>query len=114
MTGSNGGASGLVDRVRTAINTLRGSLSGASRSHYKERALDENRADGERPYEDWPDERVKSEYVNAIGRVRDADEGGLHLSPVIDRGWNLSQEWNERGNDPDELDEALEEAGYDV
>jgi len=104
----------MIAKLKTAINTLKGSLSGASRSHYRERALDQNRAEGERPYQCLSDEEVKEQYVRAIGRVRDADEGGLHLSPIIDRGWNLSQQWETRGNDKEELDEALREAGYEV
>lgn len=88
-----------------------GSLHGASQKHYQDRALDQNRSKGDRPYKEWPDERVKAEYVEATGQVRDADEGGLHLSPTIDRSWNLRQEWEARGNDLSELDTALEEAG---
>lgn len=104
----------MFQKLKTTINTVRGSLSGASRSHYRKRALDENRADGDRQYRHLSDEEVKAEFVKATGRVRDADEAGLHLSPIIDRGWNLSQEWKARGNDDEELTKALQEAGYDV
>lgn len=103
----------MIAKIKTAINSLRGSLSGASREHYQERALDQNRADGDRPYKSLSDEEVKAQYVAAIARVRDADEGGLHLSPIIDKGWNLSQEWEERGNEKEELEQALRDAGYE-
>ncbi len=104
----------MIRQLKTILNTIRGSSSGASRGYYRRRALDENRANGDRPYEHLDDEELLSEYVAAVGRIRDADEGGLHLSPVIDRAWNLSEEWRERGNDESELTAALQEAGYDV
>lgn len=101
----------LFGRLRSWCRALRGSLSGAPRSHYRSRALDPNRSEGERPYADLSDEQVKRRYVKATLRVRNADSGGLHLSPIIDRGSNLRGEWRKRGNDVDELDAALEAAG---
>lgn len=40
---------------------------------------------------------------NTVSTVRNADEGGFHLSPTIDRGSLLREEWVERGNDVTEL-----------
>ena len=104
----------MIGKLKTVFHTLQGSLSGASREHYQNRELDQNRAEGDRPYKSLSNEEVKSQYVSAIGTVRDADEGGMHLSSTIDRGWNLSKEWEARGNDKEELDAALQEAGYEV
>lgn len=104
---------GVMARLKTAWNTLRGSLSGASESHYEKRMLDTNRSKGDRPYKHLSDEELKQRYVQSVGRVREADSG-YGMSPVVDKGWNLKQEWKARGNDDEELTEALQEAGYDV
>lgn len=105
---------GVIGRIRTAINTIRGSLSGASSNYYSKRGLDEKRSEGERPYQDLDDEEIKLRYVQYVGMVRDSDGGGFHLSPYIDKGWNLRQEWRTRDNDIEELNAALREAGYEV
>jgi hypothetical protein len=104
----------MITKLKTAINSLRGLLSGASRSHYRKRTLDQNRAEGDRPYQGFSDEEVKAQYVSAIGRVRDANKEEAHLFPIIDRGWHLSKEWEPRGNDSEELNQALRDAGYEV
>lgn len=72
-------------------------------SGYRRQGLDTARADGDRPYKRLDDETLKQEYADAVSTVRNADEGGFHLSPTIDRGWLLREEWIERDNDVTEL-----------
>ena len=67
-----------------------------------------------RPYQDLSDEVLKSEYVEAVLQAREAESGGIHLSPTINKGSLLRQEWRERGNEIDTLSQALEEAGYET
>ena len=94
--------------------TLNGTLLSALRYYDPDRIQKDSNRASSRLYQDLTDEEVKSQYVNAVQTVREAESDGMGLSPVVNKGSELRQEWRERGNDIDALSEALEDAGYSI
>lgn len=72
------------------------------REKHKSLGNDPNRAEGERPYEDMPEDQLRKEYRQLGQRIRESDSG-FGLSPLIDRNWNLRKELEHRDIDPEEV-----------